>query len=66
LEELLVALDETFKTYECILKDNYNANWENIRRLFQCIAMGIPLRDEDSELAEFLAFDFDGHCESIE
>jgi hypothetical protein len=64
LEELLVALDETFKTYECILKDVDNANWENIRRPFQCIAMGIPLRDE--ELAEFLAFDFDGHCESIE
>ena len=55
MEGLPVTLDET---YERILKDIDNANWENARSLFQCVAVASrPLRVE--ELAEFLAFDFD-------
>src|SRR6266849_5075001 len=55
LGELPVTLHET---YERILKDIDNANWENVRRLFQSVAVASrPLRVE--ELAEFLAFDYD-------
>ncbi|KAI0288609.1 hypothetical protein BC826DRAFT_1107649 [Russula brevipes] len=54
LDELPETLDDT---YARTLKDI--RNWEDAHRLFQCIsAAPRPLRVE--ELAEFLAFNFDG------
>ena len=54
LEELPESLDGT---YERVLQDIDEANWNFSRRLFQCVAVvSRPLRVE--ELAEFLAFDF--------
>ena len=56
LHELPGTLDAT---YERTLLDIDEQNWEYAHRLFQCIAVAArPLRVE--ELAEFLAFDFDG------
>ena len=56
LEKLPKTLDET---YERILKDINEDNREHARRLLHCLAVAIrPLRVE--ELAEILAFDFDG------
>ncbi|KAI0290375.1 hypothetical protein BC826DRAFT_1027337 [Russula brevipes] len=55
LDELPKTLDET---YERVLKDIGEQNWEFAHRLFHCVAAASrPLRVE--ELAEFLAFDFD-------
>jgi ankyrin repeat protein len=54
LGELPKSLDET---YERMLQDIGDQNWEYAHRLFQCVAVASrPLRVE--ELAEFLAFDF--------
>ena len=56
LEKLPKTLDET---YERVLKDIDEDNRDHARRLLHCIAVAIrPLRVE--ELAEILAFDFDG------
>ncbi|KAH9083702.1 hypothetical protein EDB83DRAFT_38370 [Lactarius deliciosus] len=56
LEELPSTLDAT---YERTLLDIDEENWAFAHRLFQCITVASrPLRVE--ELAEFLAFDFDG------
>ena len=56
LEKLPKTLDET---YERVLEDINEDNREHARRLLHCIAFAIrPLRVE--ELAEILAFDFDG------
>ena len=56
LNELPKTLDET---YERTLEDIGDQNWEYAHRLFQCVAAASrPLRVE--ELAEFLAFDFEG------
>ena len=56
LEKLPRTLDET---YERVLNDIDEDNREHARRLLHCIAAAIrPLRVE--ELAEILAFDFDG------
>ena len=56
LEELPKSLDGT---YERTLEDIGDQNWEYAHRLFQCVAAAArPLRVE--ELAEFLAFDFEG------
>ncbi|KAH9013414.1 hypothetical protein EDB85DRAFT_967604 [Lactarius pseudohatsudake] len=56
LDELPSTLDAT---YERALLDIDEANFAYAHRLFQCIAVASrPLRVE--ELAEFLAFDFDG------
>ncbi|KAH9176597.1 ankyrin repeat-containing domain protein [Lactarius sanguifluus] len=56
LEELPSTLDAT---YERTLLDIDEANFAYAHRLFQCITVASrPLRVE--ELAEFLAFDFDG------
>ena len=56
LEKLPKTLDET---YERVLEDINEDNREHARRLLHCIAVAIrPLRVE--ELAEILAFDFDG------
>ena len=55
LGELPQSLDAT---YERILQDINEENWNVALRLFQCVAVASrPLRVE--ELAEFLAFDFD-------
>ena len=55
LEELPKTLDET---YARSLEEIDEQNWEYAHRLFQCVAAASrPLRV--SELAEFLAFDFD-------
>jgi ankyrin repeat protein len=55
LEKLPKTLDET---YERVLKDINEDNFEHARRLLHCLAVAIrPLRVE--ELAEILAFDFD-------
>ena len=55
LEELPKTLDET---YARSLEEIEEQNWEYARRLFQCVAAASrPLYV--SELAEFLAFDFD-------
>ena len=55
LEELPKTLDET---YARSLEEIEEQNWEYARRLFQCVAAASrPLHV--SELAEFLAFDFD-------
>ena len=54
LNELPKSLDET---YMRVLKNINNANWEQTRRLLQCLMVAHrPLRVE--ELAEVLAFDF--------
>jgi ankyrin repeat protein len=54
LNELPETLDET---YERMLRDIDNQNWEYAHRLFQClVAVSRPLLAK--ELAEFLAFDF--------
>ncbi|KAH9025901.1 hypothetical protein EDB84DRAFT_362632 [Lactarius hengduanensis] len=56
LNELPESLDET---YERILRGINKAQKDNARRLLQCLAVAIrPLRVE--ELAELLAFDFQG------
>ena len=56
LEKLPRTLDET---YERVLKDIDEDNRDHARRLLHCLAFAIrPLRVE--ELAEILAFDFDG------
>ena len=56
LEKLPKTLDET---YERVLKDINEDNRDHARRLLHCLAVAIrPLRVE--ELAEILAFDFDG------
>ena len=56
IEKLPRTLDET---YERVLKDISEENREHARRLLHCLAVAIrPLRVE--ELAEILAFDFDG------
>ena len=56
LEKLPKTLDET---YERVLKDMDEDNRDHARRLLHCIAVAIrPLRV--IELAEILAFDFDG------
>jgi ankyrin repeat protein len=56
INELPDTLDET---YDRTLKEIGKQNWECAHRLFQCVAAASrPLRVE--ELAEFLAFDFDG------
>ena len=56
LDELPESLDET---YEHILKEIGIANRNLSHRVFQCLTVAIrPLRVE--ELAEILAFDFDG------
>ena len=56
LNELPKSLDET---YERVLKEIGTANRDLAHRLFQCLTVAIrPLRVE--ELAEILAFDFDG------
>ena len=56
LEKLPKTLDET---YERVLRDINEGNREHARRLLHCIAVAVrPLRVE--ELAEILAFDFDG------
>jgi ankyrin repeat protein len=53
LKELPKSLDET---YERVLKDINNANWEHAYRLLQCLTVACrPLRVE--ELAEVLTFD---------
>ena len=55
LNELPATLDET---YERALGKIEDANWEDARRLFQCITVASrPLRVE--ELADILAFDFE-------
>jgi len=54
LNELPATLDET---YERILGEIEDANWEAAQRLLQCVAVASrPLRVE--ELAEILAFNF--------
>ena len=59
LDELPATLDET---YERTLREIEEANWEDARRLLQCVTVASrPLRVE--ELADILAFDFD--AESI-
>ncbi len=56
LEKLPRTLDET---YERVLKEINEHNREHARRLLHCLAVAVrPLRVE--ELAETLAFDFDG------
>ena len=56
LEKLPKTLDET---YERVLKDINEDSRDHARRLLHCLAVAIrPLRVE--ELAEILAFDFDG------
>ncbi|KAH9029588.1 hypothetical protein EDB85DRAFT_2290792 [Lactarius pseudohatsudake] len=56
LDELPESLDET---YERILRGINKAQKDNARRLLQCLAVAVrPLRVE--ELAELLAFDFQG------
>ena len=56
LEELPRSLDDT---YQRILKQINNANWDHAYRLLQCLAVASrPLEVE--ELAEVLAFDFTG------
>lgn len=56
LDELPKSLDET---YARTLEDIGDQNWEYAYRLFQCVAVAArPLRIK--ELAEFLAFDFNG------
>ena len=56
LDELPSTLDGT---YERTLQEIDGTNWEFARRLLHCVAVvSRPLRVE--ELAEFLAFDFDG------
>ena len=56
LDKLPKTLDET---YERVLKDINEDNRDHARRLLHCLAVAIrPLRVE--ELAEILAFDFDG------
>ena len=56
LDELPVTLDET---YERTLREIKDTNSEYARRLLLCVAVAYrPLRVE--ELAEILAFDFDG------
>ena len=56
LDELPKSLDET---YARTLEDIGDQNWEYAHRLFQCVAVAArPLRIK--ELAEFLAFDFNG------
>ena len=56
LDELPITLDET---YERTLLDIDEEKWAFAHRLFQCVTVASrPLRVE--ELAEFLAFDFDG------
>jgi ankyrin repeat protein len=58
LNELPETLDET---YERILRNINKAQKEDARRLLQCLAAAVrPLRVE--ELAELLAFDFQGMC----
>jgi ankyrin repeat protein len=55
LDELPATLDET---YERVLGKIDDANWEDARRLFQCIAVASrPLQVE--ELADILTFDFE-------
>jgi ankyrin repeat protein len=55
LEKLPKTLDET---YERVLKNINEDNFEHARRLLHCLAIAIrPLRVD--ELAEILAFDFD-------
>ena len=60
IRRALAELPETLDaTYERSLRDINKANWEFAHRLFQCVAAASrPLRVE--ELAEFLAFDFEG------
>jgi len=54
LNELPATLDETYERALGMIED---ANWEDARRLLQCIAVASrPLRVE--ELADILAFDF--------
>ncbi len=54
LDELPETLDET---YERVLQEIDDTNWESARRLLLCVAVASrPLRVE--ELAEILAFDF--------
>ena len=54
LNELPATLDGT---YERTLREVEDANWEDARRLLQCVAVASrPLRVE--ELADILAFDF--------
>ena len=54
LKELPKTLDET---YERILKDINEANWDHAHRLLQCLTVAVrPLRV--AELAEVLAIDF--------
>ena len=56
LDDLPVTLDDT---YARALEDIGDQNWEFAHRLFQCVAVASrPLRVK--ELAEFLAFDFEG------
>jgi hypothetical protein len=56
LSRLPKTLDET---YERVLRDIHDDNKEHARRLLHCLAVAVrPLRVE--ELAEILAFDFDG------
>ena len=56
LDELPKSLDET---YARALEDIEDQNWEYAHRLLQCVAVAArPLCIE--ELAEFLAFDFNG------
>ena len=58
LDELPKSLDET---YERTLEDIGDQNWEYAHRLFQCVAAAArPL--STTELAEFLAFDFEAEC----
>ena len=58
LDELPKSLDET---YERTLEDIGDQNWEYAHRLFQCVAAASrPLTI--TELAEFLAFDFEAEC----
>jgi ankyrin repeat protein len=54
LKELPKTLDET---YERILRDIHEANWDHAHRLLQCLTVAVrPLHVE--ELAEVLAIDF--------
>jgi ankyrin repeat protein len=58
LKELPKTLDET---YERILKDINEANWNHAHRLLQCLTAAVrPLRV--AELAEVLAVDFGTAC----
>ena len=64
IQHALADLPETLdETYERTLREINKVDWEFAHRIFQFVAVAVrPLRVE--ELAELLAFDFEGRANS--